>query len=265
MLALICTVALLSKPSLFQMDEQQVDAFLAELHARQWPFSQRIDTVATAFLGAPYKDGPLGEGAGGRYDTDPLIDLSCADCVTFVEQTLALAVSKSYSEAARNLQQIRYNNGQIDFETRNHFMVADWIAHNTWCRDVTRDLGVPVTALTRTISKRAFFPKVNAPELGPNTPDREMTIAYVPLDRVSQAIEKLPSPSLILLIGKMDWLFAVHCGFFLRAPDGAPRFIHASSKAGKVIKDDLAAYLDGSTRHLGFTAYKIEDPPLAQP
>jgi len=77
---------------------------------------------------------------------------------------------------------------------------------------------------------------------------------------IMAAIDHLPSPSLILLIGKVDWLFAVHTGLFLRDAAGNGHFFHASSKSGAVLDDDLAAYLDGSTRHLGFSAYRIEKP-----
>lgn len=121
-------------------------------------------------------------------------------------------------------------------------------------------LDAPTREVTRTISKRAFFERVKALELGRDTPAREMTVAYVPLDHAAAAIDHLPSPSLILLIGKVDWLFAVHTGLFLRDAAGNGHFFHASSKSGAVLDDDLAAYLDGSTRHLGFSAYRIEKP-----
>lgn len=265
MLFFVCLLTVVAPVPLYQMPDAQVDAFLADLQARNLPFAERIATIARAFVGAPYKDGPLGEGPDGRYDKDPLIDLSCADCVTFVEQVIALAVSKTCEETVQTLQRIRYKDGRVDFETRNHFMEADWVLNNAWCREVTRDLGVPVAEVTRTISKRAFFPKVNAPELGQDTPDREMTIAYVPLDQVPLATERIPSPSLILLIGKVDWLFAVHSGLFLRGSDGKAHFFHASSKAQKVIDDNLASYLKDSTRHLGFSAYRIDEPQTARP
>lgn len=265
MFVLVCILAAITGAPLYQMSEGQVDAFLGETQARGLSFPQRLEAIARAFVGTPYKDGPLGEGSDGKYDKDPLMDLSCADCVTFVEQVIALAVSKTHKEAFQQLQRIRYKDGRIDFETRNHFMVADWVVNNPWCHDVTRDLGVPVTEVTRTISKRAFFPKVNAPELGQNTTDREMTAACVPLEHVAAAVGQLPGPSLILLIGKVDWLFAVHSGLFLRDANGKAHFFHASSKTGKVIDDNLAAYLAGSTRHLGFSAYRIEEPPATHP
>ncbi|MBP8128629.1 MAG: DUF1460 domain-containing protein [Candidatus Hydrogenedentes bacterium] len=251
-------ILLVASAPLFESNEAEVDAFLLGL--RGLSFEARLVETARAFVGAPYKDGPLGEGPEGKYDKDPLIDLTCADCVTFVEQTIALAASETYQEAFTLLQHIRYKDGRIDFETRNHFMAVDWVANNAWCHDVTDTLGVSLAQVTRTISKRGFFERVHAPELGRDTPDADMTLAYVPLDQVERAAARVPSPCLFLLIGKADWLFAVHCGLFVRDGEGKAHFYHASSKAGAVIDDDLVSYLRDSTRHLGFAAYRVDAP-----
>ena len=141
-------------------------------------FAGRLADVVERSLGTPYDPGPLGEGPGGKYDADPIVDFSRVDCVTFVEQSLALAASKSRAEAVELLQRIRYKDGVIDYETRNHFMETDWFPNNPFAatRRVTSGGTVGVT---RTISRKAFFAKVKAPELGQDTPDRKMTVAYV--------------------------------------------------------------------------------------
>ena len=38
---------------------------------------------------------------------------SRVDCVTFCEQTLALAISSNYDNMFENLKRIRYHNGQV--------------------------------------------------------------------------------------------------------------------------------------------------------
>src|SRR4030095_15162729 len=43
-------------------------------------------------LGVPYVNGPLGEGEVGGPDPEPRYDLTRADCVTFLEESLALAL-----------------------------------------------------------------------------------------------------------------------------------------------------------------------------
>lgn len=226
-------------------------------------FSDALKKQVVQSLGIPYKDGPLGEGPGAKYDTDPLIDPAHVDCVTFVEQSVAFAATTSDTEAAKLLQKIRYADGKVDYEARHHFFITDWIAHNTFCRDVTETLGVLTEKITRTISRREFFKKQNAPELGTTTPDRRQTVAYVPASLGAVAEAKLPDVALLIFVGKIDWLFALHCGFYVRNKDGSGLLYHASSKAGTVSAVPLITYLgENKTRYLGFTAYEVNAPNL---
>ena len=247
---------------LWQMSESDLDHYLKEAASKNAPFSQRLAEVVHDSVGMPYADGPLGEGPDGRYDKDPLMDPHRVDCVTFVEQSVALAASSSYQDAFALLQRIRYQDGKIDYETRNHFMISDWLAHNAWCRDVSRDLGVSPTLLTRTISRRGFFQRVKAPELGKRTADQDVTIHYIPTASASAAETQLPSPALIVFIGqKPTWLFALHTGIYLRDADGTGHLYHASSAASHVIAASLPEYIESQkTRYLGFTAYAIQSP-----
>jgi len=265
-LALFLGAALLflgaASPPIFKMPEAALDSYLADLSVHEPNFSARLAEVAKRSLGTPYADGPLGEGSQGEYDKDPLIDLTRADCVTFVEQTIALAASASYEEALETLRRIRYRDDQVSFENRNHFMISDWIADNTFCRDVTRKLGVPTRTVSRKISRKNFFDRVNAPELGRDTSDRTIELVYLASADVRAAEKSLPSPALIVFVGKVDWLFALHCGFYLRDEQGKGLLYHASSQAGRVVATSLADYLENSTRYLGFTAYDIAEPEV---
>ena len=246
-----------------KMSEPALDSYLADLSVREPNFGARLVDVARRSLGTPYADGPLGEGPEGKYDKDPLIDLTRVDCVTFVEQTIALAASASYETALETLRGIRYQDGQTSFESRNHFMISDWIANNTFCRDVTGKLGVPTKTISRKISRKDFFERVNAPELGRDTPDQMIDLVYVASADARSAEKNLPSMALIVFAGKVDWLFALHCGFHLRDEHGEGLLYHASSKAGRVVAESLVDYLEESTRYLGFTAYNITEPEVA--
>lgn len=260
---LLCCCA--SALQIFQMSQADVDTYLTTLRTQQPVFGARVIDVATRSLGTPYFDGPLGEGPGAKYDPDPLMDLTRVDCVTFIEQTIALAASSTYKEAFDLLQKIRYKNGEIAFERRNHFMEADWIPNNAFCHSVTQDLKVPTAKVTRTIGRKKFFDLKKAPELAATATDQTMELAYVPSSEAANAERNLPSPALILFIGKADWLFVVHCGLFVRADaasddSGKGLLYHASSTEGKVVNTALAAPFDNSTRYLGFIAYAIDDP-----
>jgi hypothetical protein len=245
---------------LYQMSVADVDSNLAELFARQPNFSARVVELVKQSVGTPYAGDPLGEGPGAKYDPDSLMDLTRVDCVTLIEQVIALAASKSYQEAFDLLQKIRYRNGRIGYEHRNHFMVADWIANNAFCRNVTQDLKAPTETVTRTISRRKFFEKKNAPELGKDIADQTISVAYVPVSHVAQAERHLPSAALILFIGKLEWLFAVHCGLYVRDETGQGLLYHASSTENEVVTTDFATPFEKTSRYLGFTAYEIDDP-----
>lgn len=245
---------------IFELPEAAIDTYLADLAAHEPSFPARLVEVAVRSVGTPYAEGPLGQGAQGTYDTDPLINLSRVDCVTFVEQTVALAASSSYEEAINTLQQIRYRDGEVSFETRHHFMISDWIANNGFCRDVTAELGVPARTVSRTISRKDFFKRIGARDLGGEKSDRTIRLAYVASADAGAAEKNLPSPALIIFVGKVDWLFALHCGFYVRAQDSEGLLYHASSQAGRVEATDFVAYVENSSRYLGFTAYEIGEP-----
>jgi len=254
------TLTLLAASRLSEMTPCEVDDYLCNLEHNGASFQARLVQVAKDALGTPYADGPLGEGPKGTHDQDPLMDLAHVDCVTYIEQCIALAASTSYAEAFQKLQRIRYEDGQIDYESRNHFMVADWITNNAFCKDVTKKLKVETATVSRTISRKDFFQLVKAPELGQDTPDNDIELTYVPVDEVAQAEPNLPSPAIVVFVGKIDWLFALHCGLYVREPEGEGRLYHASSKAGEVVAVGLTDYLRDTDRYLGFTAYAVNAP-----
>lgn len=238
---------------------------MTKLHAPNSTFQMRLEQVIVDSLGTPYHDGPLGEGNGAPYDADPLIDLSRVDCVTFVEQSVALASAPNLVQATEVLQHFRYQNGQIDFLHRNHFMLVDWAPNNSWCKETTTDFGIETGKVTRMISKAGFFRKVKAPELGQDIPDRDVTVTYIPISQAAALAHAIEKPSLVVFIGHVDWLFALHCGIYL--PDGPEggKLVHASSKAGAVAAMDLAAYAASqSERYLGMAVYEIREPGSPQ-
>lgn len=251
-----CSGALLK-----DMTPPEVDALLGRLLVEQPAFEARLSALARAGLGTPYEAGPLGEGPDGAHDQDPLMDLGRVDCVTYVEQTAALAASSSHAEAFALLQRIRYRDGVIGYEERNHFLVTDWLPNNPWARDVTAALGAPLAETTRTISRREFFARVGAEGLGADTPDKTVTVAYLPREHAAAHLDAFPDPALVVFIGaRPDWLFALHCGFYLRAHEGGGKLYHASSRGKGVVAEDLAAYIESQERYLGVMVYALESP-----
>lgn len=261
MLSLLIVYLSLAGTPLHEQSPEEVTGYLHCLQAERQPFEERLRRVVEDSIGTEYNGGPLGEGAGGAHDSDPLVDLTKVDCVTFVEQSVALSMAPDYPAMVEQLQTFRYRDGRINYEARNHFMISDWIRNNPFCTEITQDLGVDTQVLERTISKKDFFQLVKAPELGQATPDEIVQLAIVPTALTPQAEAQLPDTALVVFVGKVDWLFALHCGLYLRDNNGEGHLIHASSKAGAVTRTRLSDYMQQQeNRYLGFTAYAVNEP-----
>jgi hypothetical protein len=115
------------------------------------PVDARFLAATEGFLGTSYVLSPLGEGAG--HDADPLLRYDAADCVTMVEESMALALSRDDARVLEVLNHIRYE-GAPSYEGRLHVMEAQWLPVNLrrgLLEDVTRTYGKDAT---RRVSKR---------------------------------------------------------------------------------------------------------------
>ena len=88
--------------------------------AQYLSLTDRIAIVSAPFIGTPYGESPLGEGAPP--DKDPRIRYDRVDCLTFVETTLAMALAPDPTDLLPVLDDIRYSEGPPAFERRNHFV-----------------------------------------------------------------------------------------------------------------------------------------------
>jgi len=92
----------------------------------------RVDLFSQSFIGLPYGNGgPLGEGEEGRFDQDPLYRFDTFDCTTFVETVISLALTQEVNAFENKIDEIRYENGEVDYLKRNHFPSLQWIPNNT--------------------------------------------------------------------------------------------------------------------------------------
>jgi len=227
--------------------------------------ADRLVQASALFLGTPYADGPLGEGDAGGPDPDPRVDLGRADCVTYLEQSLALALCRGGDRRVpaadpflRLLDRIRYRDGEVGFATRNHYMALDWLPANAWLvEDVTDRLRSGATIeVTRAID-RATFLRGHGAEPRPGLDDpRDLTLRIVPresLDAVAGAIE---SGDLVFWVGSKDGIDVVHTGLAVRA-GGTLLFRHASSKAKAVTEEPLADYAARATFARGLLVIRL--------
>lgn len=252
-----------AKP-LYKMTPADVDSWLKQLQKQ--PFQERLRRISERAKGTPYLLGPLGEGPKGVYDKDPLIDLTKVDCVTFCEQTLALALSKTYQEAFQTLQRIRYKSGKISMQTRNHHTMTDWVPNNAWLlTDVTRQVGGTwALPLTRVISHQNLFKQQNFVGIKGVEPDRKVTIAYIPKAKLRQIAAKLQTGDVGVFIIDLPGIFASHTGLMIRDSKGQLVFRNATSIGPKQVTDlpftELVSYLESKPKMMGMCFIRPHGP-----
>ncbi len=139
----------------------------------------RMDAFSKLFIGRPYGvGGPLGEGPEGRYDQDPLYRFDTFDCTTYVETIVSLAHSRSVDEFEAAMNNIRYENGDVDYLKRSHFTDLWWIPRNIQSgllTDITHDLGERQVLVARAvINLPGWLKKIHPEEIRvPNASQEE--------------------------------------------------------------------------------------------
>ena len=239
------------------------------------PGRERAVLASERFLGAPYLLSPLGEGSGP--DPDPRFRLDAFDCVTLVETTVAFANAASAAEAARLLDDIRYD-GPPDFDHRNHYLEAQWLPANVrkgWIAAVTREIAGPLAVTTgKRLDAGAWRAAERAGHVLPalskeHRPLGDFRLDLVPLARVAEVAPRIP-PGTILLVVREDRprrpYRVTHLGIVVVGKDGARWLRHASDAPGAMrVRDErLDLFLARNARYQGWpvsgvSLYAIRD------
>ncbi len=141
-------------------DQQIARIYQTVLNNSNEDINARLDKSSKYFLGRPYFFGPLGEGANGQFDQNPLYRTDKFDCETLVDTTLALAKANNLNEFKNIINQIRYKNGEVAYVNRNHFTSVDWNSNNEkagYIKDVTTQLGFPVKISRALMNKPNWY------------------------------------------------------------------------------------------------------------
>jgi hypothetical protein len=227
--------------------------------------ADRFLSASALFLGTPYQDGPLGEGEGGGLDTDPRVDFERADCVTYLEQSLALALGPAPDAPdgaelfLRGLDRIRYRDGRVDFVARNHYMARDWAPANAWlAEDVTARIAPGVARdVTRRIDRASFLREKGAVPRAGEDDAADLVLAVIPRESASAVDGAIRAGDLVFWVGKRDGIDIVHTGLAARDGKGRLLFRHASSKAGHVVEEPFDGYASRATFALGFVVLRL--------
>lgn len=216
--------------------------------------NKRLDYFSQQLLGRPYRLGPMGEGHLDRIDDKPLVYLDSVDCMTYVENVVALAMAKSEKSLFRQLQRLRYKGGNISYITRKHYMLDDWVGEGKYAKVVPMEGEVSVT---RTMPKKEFFKSHNLKYTGKEKP---LKIRYMPLDKAIEMAKKPYTGAMKVLgvafVASSDKIDVTHTGLVVFTPGKKPVLRHASSIKKQVVELPLADYL--ATRKIpGITFFKF--------
>jgi len=237
--------------------------------------AERAVWASERLLGARYVLSPLGEGEGP--DPDPRFRLDAFDCVTFVETAVALGNAATAAEAARLLDDIRYD-GPPDYAHRDHYVEAQWLPANLrkgWLAEATREIAGPLAAraekrLTAAGWKAAERAGRVLPDLPPERrPLGTFAFDLVPLARVPEIARRIP-PGTVLLVVREDrpWrpYRVTHMGLVVAGPAGERLLRHASDAPGALrVRDErLDRFLARNARYGGWpvsgvSLYSIRD------
>jgi len=217
---------------------------------RDLPLGERMDRISQPMVGKPYLVDAVGEGFG--VDADPPARYDVYDCLTFVEEVLALSMPGDPRSAPQVRNQLRYHDGTPSYENRHHFMLQQWIPaqlESGWLKDITAEFGEThliekeITAQTwASWRKRKNFQLPD--EL---LPTGRYTLQVLSLDAAVEIVDELPVGAIILTVREDKPYVPIlvsHVGFVVASKD-VPRMRHATKLGNDRVRDErLAWYLD---------------------
>lgn len=269
-------------PSWTRQDWEVLRATLAwawEAGIDRLPVGERVARIGETFVGAPYVPQTLDPPGPERL----VINLRALDCVTLVENALALArfvreaprdVLERPEEAMRGYQQIltgiRYRGGEMDgYPSRLHYF-SEWLtsAEDQGFVDlVTEELGgevdpEPITFMTRhreayrQLAGRENFEAIGRIEARLSASPRR----YIPQEGVGAVASEIRTGDIIAATSTLEGLDVAHTGIALWK-DGVLHLMHAPlvGKTVEISEKPLAERLLGIRAQDGIMVARPKD------
>lgn len=214
------------------------------------PYGERIALIGKFFENKPYKAGTLNV----ALEEMPVVNLRELDCVTFVENTLALTFLQHYDKSATgqfvdNLIKIRYRNGKIEsYISRLHYS-SDWLYEMEKQRllsDITHIIGgteyfPDVYFMTKNYQKYPILMRDTTliPEMKKiETAINKRPYYYIPKQRIRMSEKQIATGDIVLITTGIKGLDTSHLGIAVKE-GGRIYLLHASSTAKKVVRSEL--------------------------
>ena len=257
--------AFLSLSGKAQGDEDVYERYCVAMKEKAaLPASDLMVETARFFLGTPYVAGVLEE-----VPERLVINLHGLDCMTLVENTVALARSvkrhSGYEGYVSALKDIRYRSSgdaAPDYTDRLH-STTDWIYENEkrgYLKDVTKEIGGKPLQLD--LSFMSTHPdsykqlKDNPERIAIMTAKEKEINArphyYIPQDEINAHAGKIRNGDIVCFVTTIKGLDISHVGIICRVGDKLT-FIHASTTKKQVVANEepLQDYVQGIKRNCG--------------
>jgi hypothetical protein len=191
--------------------------------------ASRIEVLSGQFLGQSYKPNPL----IGSADTAEVFTATFDgfDCVTYIETVLALARASNADDFTEWLRKIRYQQGRIQWDRRNHYMTL-WIRNNIR-RGILRPVSTPEVPI---------HTKERVLNVIPGLAAQRTLIKCVPKAAAPKLERHLQTGDLIFFASTRKNLDVFHAGIIVR---DRKRVLmrHASRSQGSVVEQELTDFL----------------------
>ena len=201
--------------------------------------------IGNDFIGTPYVAKTLDTGMAENL----IVNLREFDCTTFVENCLAIARTikgghPTFESFIKELEKIRYRNGQLDgYVSRLHYF-GEWINDNQTkgiVKDVTRQIGgIKCPVLLNFMSNHPeYYPQLKGnPALIKEISQIEKKLSegsfsYIPKDKIAGTAPNIADGDIVALVTKIPGMDVSHVGL-LYLVNGNIYMLHASSTGGKV-------------------------------
>lgn len=196
----------------------------------------------------------LARSLGQPYRLNALqFDLGEGDCVSFVNQTLALSLASDYRSYSVIVERLRHADGVVHYRNRNFFTLGDWVPNNAWLLDdVTYGFAAAKT-FTHVVRPKVFEERPAAPGSkytriifkGSDYRSKNQRIiqdAYVPAQDVAAILPDLRTGDVVLILRAASGghLGCDHLGMIVSEIHG-PKLVHSAPP--HVLQEDLLSFL----------------------
>ncbi|MRT94055.1 N-acetylmuramoyl-L-alanine amidase-like domain-containing protein [Ancylomarina sp. 16SWW S1-10-2] len=210
----------------------------------------QIIEIGKLFLQTPYVGGTL----ENNVNEELVINLHQLDCTTYLENVLALSQTLKQSQVStsnfsKNIELIRYRNGQLnDYTSRLHYF-TDWIINNEKKRlvkNITQEIGGEpyfktinfmsshVSSYPALVKDSSLIEKIKETEKRLNSQQH----FYIPENKIQQVEDKIHNGDFIAITTRIKGLDVSHTGIAIHINERL-HLMHASSNAKKVVISEL--------------------------